>query len=202
MTADGPAALVIAIIAAAAALGGLVVGIIGLVQASRAHAVAKAASEAADGANELSAEANGIAREANQISKSSAEQAHERHDVRWDADFVDDGVLAVRNIGRDTAYDVLIRVTFEQGPVLEEESALIVRHHEIRVEMPAVKTQLHQDRREDATPLPPGILIGPTMRMYRLDIEASWVSGSGRAYSDADLGGSWSSLEPSRAEGS
>lgn len=197
------AALVIAIIAAAIAVGGLVVGIIGLVQASRAHAVAKAASKAADGANDLSAEANGIAREANQISKSSAEQAHERHDVRWDADLVDDGVLAVRNIGRDTAFDVLIRVTFNQEPPLEEEAAEVARHDELRFEMPAVVEQLRQDRLEDAMPTPRGIIAtGLNMRTYRLDVEVSWVSESGRAYSDANVSGSRVTLEPSRAEGS
>lgn len=201
MTAGEVFALFIAGVSPIFGLGGLVVGIIGLVQASRAHAVAKAASKAADGANELSAEANSIAREANQLSKSSAEQAHERHDVLWDAGLVDEGILAVRNLGRDTAYDVLIRVTFEQEPPLEEEAAEVARHDEIRFEMPAVAEQLRQDRLEDATPLPPGIIIAmPTTRMYRLDVEVSWVSASGRAYSDANVGGTRVTLEPSRAE--
>lgn len=198
MTPDGVSALVIAIVSAVFAAGGLVVGIIGLVQASRARGAAGKAVEAADAANGLSREANTIAREANEISKSSAEKAHERHDVRWDAEFVEDGVLAVQNIGHDTAYKVLVRVTFDQEPQCEADAESVPRDGAVQLELSAVREQLLRDRREDATPTPRGVLfVGAPMRMYRLDVEVIWESESGRVYRDTEVGGTRTSLEPS-----
>lgn len=189
------AALVISIASALFALGGVVVGIIGLVQSSRAHRVAKAAADAAEAANRISEESNGIAREANQISRTATQQAHERHDVRWDANFGGEGVMVVRNLGRDTAYNVLIRVIFDGGKPQEVEAAKVARSGEVQIDLPAVRAQLERDRREDATPTPGLVFVNP-MRMYRIDIEATWESESGRAYRDDKLGGTWSSLEP------
>lgn len=188
-------ALVISIASALFALGGVVVGVIGLVQASRAHKVAKAAADAAEAANRISEESNGIAREANQISRTATQQAHERHDVRWDANFGGEGVLVVQNLGRDPAYNVLIRAIFDGGKPHEVEAAQVGRHDEVRIDLPAVREQLEKDRREDATPTPGLVFVNP-MRMYRIDIEATWQSESGRAYQDDKLGGTWSSLEP------
>lgn len=190
------AALVISIASALFALGGVVVGIIGLVQASRAHRVAQAAADAAEAANRISEESNGIAREANQISRTATQQAHERHDVRWDANFGGEGVMVVRNLGRDTAYKVLIRVIFDGGKPQEVEAAKVGRHDGVRIDLPAVRAQLNQDRREDATPTPGLVFVGRLTREYRIDIEATWESESGRAYRDDKLGGTWSSLEP------
>lgn len=189
-------ALVISIASALFALGGVVVGIIGLVQASRAHRVAAAAADAAAAANHISEESNGIAREANQISRTATQQAHERHDVRWNADFGGEGVLVVRNLGRDTAYNVLIRAIFDGGKPHEVEVAKVGRSGEVQIDLPAVRAQLERDRREDATPTPGILIASSAMRMYRIDIEATWQSESGRAYRDDKPGGTWNSLEP------
>lgn len=196
MTPEAVAALVISIVSAAVALGGLTVGIIGLVQSSRAQRVAKAAVAAAEGANHLSTEANGIAREANQISRTASQQTHERHDVRWDAKFVDDGVLVVLNLGRDTAYKVLIRAIFDGQPPREAEAVEVPQHDEVRVDLPSVRAQLQKDRREDATPTPGILIAASSMRMFRIEVEATWESESGRAYRDDSIGGTWNSLEP------
>lgn len=190
------AALVISIVSALLALGGVVVGVIGLVQSSRAHRVAQAAADAAEAANRISEESNGIAREANQISRTATQQAHERHDVRWAADFGGEGVMVVRNLGRDTAYNVLIRAIFDGGEPREVEVAKVGRSGEVQIDLPAVRAQLEMDRREDATPTPGVLFVGPPMRGYRIDIEASWQSESGRAYRDDKLGSTWNSLEP------
>ncbi|MFQ6486121.1 hypothetical protein [Brachybacterium epidermidis] len=190
------ATLAISIASALFALAGVAVGIIGLVQSSRAHRVAKAAADAAEAANRISEESNGIAREANQISRTATQQAHERHDVRWDADFGGEGVLVVKNLGRDTAYNVLIRVAFKGGEPQEVEAAEVARHDEVQIDLPAVREQLEKDRQEDAMPIPGILIAGSAMRMYRIDIEATWQSESGRAYRDDEIGGTWSSLEP------
>lgn len=196
MTSAVLTALVISFASALFALGGVIVGIIGLIQASRARRVAKAAADAAETANRISEESNGIAREANQISRTATQQAHERHDVRWDARFGGEGVLVVQNLGRDTAYNVLVRAIFDGGKPREVEAAEVARHDAVQIDLPAVREQLQKDRREDAAPASGILFVGPAMRMYGIEIEATWESESGRAYRDDKLGGTWNSLEP------
>lgn len=199
MTSAVLTALIVSISSSLFALGGVIVGIIGLVQASRARAVAKAAADAAATANRISEESNGIAREANEISRTASQQAHERHDVRWNARLGGEGVLIVQNIGRDTAYNVLVRAIFDGGDPHEAEVAELARHQDVQVDLPAVREQLQKDRREDAATTPGVLFVGPARRQYGIDVEATWQSESGRAYQNDELGGIWNSLEPQTA---
>jgi hypothetical protein len=158
--------------------------------------VAKAAADAADAANRISEESNGVAREANQFSRTATQQAHERQDVRWDANFGCEGVLVVQNLGRNIAYNVLIRAIFDGGRPREVESAKVGRHDVVRIDLPAVWVQLEKDRREDVTPTPGILIASSAMRMYSINIEGTWQSESGRTYRDNKIGGTWNSLEP------
>jgi hypothetical protein len=94
-------------------LGGVLIGVIGLVQARKARAEAATSNKIAREANDISRGANGLAAEANEISRAGSERATERHDVDWETDWHAPGLYRVINTGRDTAHKVRIQVTVD-----------------------------------------------------------------------------------------
>ncbi|GAA1457628.1 hypothetical protein NE857_21450 [Nocardiopsis exhalans] len=95
--------------------------------AQEANDFARRALTAGEGANEIAVEANQIARgandlakEANDLFKKQDERAIERHDVRWEGEFVRPGVYRLMNKGEHTAYDVKATVSFEGEEVRRE----------------------------------------------------------------------------------
>ncbi|AWB95699.1 hypothetical protein DCE93_08500 [Agromyces badenianii] len=91
--------------------GGLVVGIVGLVQAGRARDEARAA-------NDLAAEANRISEDANRIAKGQVERAAELHQIDWECWWERPGVYRVKNLGPDFAGDVRAKVTVGEETVV------------------------------------------------------------------------------------
>lgn len=112
--------------------GGLVVGIVGLVQAGKARDEAKAA-------NDLAAEANRIAEEANRIAKEEVERAAELHRIDWECRWDRPGLYRVKNLGPDFAVDVHAQVTVDEETVvgtcarLEEGESILLEFSEALV---------------------------------------------------------------------
>lgn len=141
-------------VAAAIGVGGLIVGIIGLVQASRARAIAAAASltakdanSVARTANSLSEESNTIAREANDIAKGHVARAEEQHDVAWEWDFDRKhlGMVTVRNIGKNAADTVTIQFMYEDATEASEH-VLVEGRETIRLEIPGLSHDIERER--------------------------------------------------------
>ncbi len=111
MTSEDLTALATAIgvgVSALFGIGGLVVGIIGLVQAGRAKT-------AANTANELSAEANRLVKKANKVIKAQAARDNERSDVEWEWhwDTTHPQHVIIKNIGKSLAKNVIAQFWFD-----------------------------------------------------------------------------------------
>ncbi|MFD6094722.1 hypothetical protein ACFVWN_01205 [Nocardiopsis flavescens] len=81
--------------------------------AERAITMGEGANEIAEEANRIARRANDLAREANDLSKQRDKRETERHDVRWEGEFVEPGVYRLTNKGEHTAYKVAATVEFE-----------------------------------------------------------------------------------------
>lgn len=143
------------IIAGLFGITGFIVGLVGLHHAKQAkeaaagaNLIAKDANTIANGANTLSTEANTIAREANDIVRGSEVRASEQHDVTWDCNWKSPGLYAVRNEGKQTAYNVRIQVTV--GDEVEEASLDLVEGGKtILLEMPKSKAIWEAEQRAE-----------------------------------------------------
>ena len=150
-------------VAALFGMSGLVVGIIGLVQASRAKKAATAANSLATTANTLATDANSLAGEANTLAETAnslAEGANrvireqaaretERSDVDWEWKWDEDypGHVVIKNIGKSQAKDVVVQFFFDS--VTEAAGPLDVEgRYDVRLEIPGLK-----DRRQGALDL-------------------------------------------------
>jgi len=125
-------------IAALFGLAGLIVGVVGLVQAKNArgtaaaaNVIAKDANSVARQANTFAADANGIARdantlaeEANAISKREAERSTELHRLDWSCEWDAPGRYRVQNLGPDAALNVRAQVTVDDETVIGETDRL------------------------------------------------------------------------------
>jgi predicted restriction endonuclease len=82
--------------------GGVVVGIVGLVQSSRAKKAANRANKLAKEAKTLSAEANRLVKKANNVISAQAARENERSDVewewKWDTSYPDH--VIIQNLGK------------------------------------------------------------------------------------------------------
>jgi hypothetical protein len=86
----------------------IVLGIVGVVQSSRAK-------EAADGANTIAESANDLVAEANRVIQAQAAREIERSDVAWDwrLDPSYPEFLIVQNIGKNQAMQVVVQFFFD-----------------------------------------------------------------------------------------
>lgn len=118
----------------------LALGIIGLVQSSRAQKDALEANRIAGKANELSAEAN-------RVIQAQAEREIERSDVAWDwrLDSSFPQFLIVQNIGKNRAMQVVAQFFFDGESVSNYKFPLDMKgQEEMRLEMPGLADARHQ----------------------------------------------------------
>ncbi|GAA1100206.1 methyl-accepting chemotaxis domain-containing protein [Nocardiopsis metallicus] len=80
--------------------------------AERALTTGEGAKEAAIEANDIARAANDLAKEANDLFKQQNERETERHDVRWEGEFVEPGVYRLTNKGDHTAHKVEATVRY------------------------------------------------------------------------------------------
>ncbi|WP_288785192.1 hypothetical protein [uncultured Microbacterium sp.] len=119
-------------VASAIGIGGLVVGLVGLVQAKHARGTALDANAVAQEANALSVKANLIADEANTVARTSLARQGEHHVAEWRRDWANAGMYRLTNLGPDTAHTVTIEVSVDdesktaQIDVLERDEYLLV----------------------------------------------------------------------------
>lgn len=118
--------------------GGLITGIVGLVQASRAkssaasaNVIAKDANAVSRQANTFAAEANSISRDANSLSeealavtKGEAQRANELHRIDWDLNWGEPGQYRVINLGPDAAVGLHAQITVDDETVVGEAERL------------------------------------------------------------------------------
>lgn len=81
--------------------------------ARRALTTGEGAKDAADKANDIARAANVLAKEANDLFKQQDERETERHDVRWEGEFVRPGVYRLTNMGEHTAHRVVAKVIYD-----------------------------------------------------------------------------------------
>lgn len=130
------------IVAAVFGVGGLVVGIIGLVQAGKAKKAATAANKIARDANDLSAEANRLVKKANKVIKAQAARENERSDVEWEWhwDTTHPQHVVVKNIGKSVAKNVIAQFWFNDLPTANATSPLDIEGQDwIRLEIPGLR---------------------------------------------------------------
>jgi hypothetical protein len=120
--------------------------------AREANEFSKRALTTGEGAKEAAVEANGIARaantlaqEANDLFKQQDERSTERHDVRWEGEFVEPGVYRLTNKGDHTAHKVVATVAYESDERQVEADEVPGRGF-LDFELPAAK-QEYLDRR-------------------------------------------------------
>ncbi len=119
-------------VASAIGIGGLVVGLVGLVQAKHARGTALDANAVAQEANALSVKANLIADEANTVTRTSLARQGEHHVAEWRRNWANAGMYRLTNLGPDTAHTVTIEVSVDdesktaQIDVLERDEYLLV----------------------------------------------------------------------------
>lgn len=177
------------VVAGLVGAGGLVVGIIGLVQARKAKVSAAKSNKLANAANELAAEANELAEAANRIIREQADRETERNDVawewRWDRNLKDHEII--QNIGQDLAKEVTAQFFFEDTAESNDYPVDIEGGGQIKVEIPALADRRAfaeeserssvewaiAQRIASAMPIPPGSTAWVRLRV-------TWVTPRGR----------------------
>jgi hypothetical protein len=108
------ATLAAVIVASVFGASGLIVGIIGLVQAGRAKEAAKRANKIAKDANALSAKANRLAEDANRVMSAQVARDNERSDVEWEWkwDTANPDHVIIQNVGKALATKVIAQFWF------------------------------------------------------------------------------------------
>ncbi|MFF2274178.1 hypothetical protein ACFVTX_18030 [Agromyces sp. NPDC058136] len=174
----------------------LAVGVVGLVfavlanrrskqsneLAKKANRIAAEAVERADRANEIAEHANELGQDANSIARRAAAQGEDESFVEWELKWKKEGsALTLRNVGRDTAYEVALVVAgdrvHEHKPVgdLEAGEARLIPLPEIgeeRVKFDAKQTRLRTDSRYS------GILRGFDTFEKELKVTLLWKTES------------------------
>lgn len=175
------------IVAALFGGGGLVVGIVGLVQARRAKVaagkandLAAAANSIAVGANKLASEANHISKDANNLIAAQDARLTERSDVEWEWrwDSVNPDHVIIQNIGKSLAKKVVAQFwagdfvkANDSSPVdVDGQKSLTLRIPEL-AEMRRLAAQLSEADRLSESP--------PVVRATRTRLRVAWETPLG-----------------------
>lgn len=166
-------------VAALFGLAGLIVGIIGLVQANRARAdaaesnriaarandLATGANSLASGANTIAVDANDLAVRANEISVEATElvraaelRATELHDVRWEGLWESPGMYLVKNVGIHKAHQVVVQIRFS-GAVEVAEVEEVGSGAMVRIEVPRAREVYEEAVNRSGIRRSPGMTI-------------------------------------------